>query len=302
MNTWRPTRRRTIDPAWGNAITLAVHKDDVYVLTDNRPVWYQVGLSESGPILTRNTYMESLPLWAVGSVAVSKVGVHYASGHGLVALLRGDSRVIGSSAWLGDQWRRTDPASAVGAVQGNAYFLSTSVDSFLFEFDDGLFTDNPRTELTGLNFGGLAIGATAAAADGQKLLWAKEGTVYEWDRAAYPARSHTDLSPLRCSKPCCKFFYRSAFEDEHRSATYTWAEVHFGREYAAPEVELRIYRIRCGCPELVCRRVVRSCRPFAIRGCRRDEDWYFELEGCGEVLSVTFDTSASSLRGDSGAK
>lgn len=308
INTWSRKRRRTIKRQWGRPLALVTHNDDIYVLTDKHVIWYRMALGDSGPTLTRHIHRPITPLLSEKAITVSEIGVVFPSDRGLVAVLRDQIQVISSPFFDHDRWRQLDPDSMVAAVYGDTYVMSTSVDAFLFAFDDTLYSERTRTHVVGLNMGGVMIGAEAMATCDRGILIANGGTVYYWDWYQHPLRNHRSRHcDETLDRECCPFFWRSRIEDENRSFTYTAAEIHFGNEIPNPEVTFRIWEGNCdnehdcGC-ELIEECVITDCEPFRLPGCRRGEDHWVEIEGCAHVLSVTLATSFHALRGDGRGK
>ncbi len=287
--TWSKHRRRKVRAEWGHPLAIEVHKDDVYVVTDNKPVHYRLQLHDSGVQMQRNLINKRLPLVSLPSLSSGYQGVVYASDAGLVMLNGGQAQVISSPWFNRDQWRRLKPETLVGAVHDDAYVMSTEVDAFLFEFGDGVFADNQHSDLVGLNLGGRIIGADAMYSD-DALYWAKEGVIYRWDWEAMATGNHKD--PEQQPEECCPLFYRPAIEDVNSSATYTAAEVHVRKG----EFTFRYYDVDCGNPELIDEETVNSCEAFRLTDCRRTEDSMIEVEGCGVIDSMTLGTSFQALR------
>lgn len=291
--TWHPTRRRSIHPTWGAPVALKVHGDDVYVLTDDLPVYYRTRLAESGPVFDRNVIQKHLPLVAINSLSSGVNGVVYASVDTLVQLNGGKAMSLSSPWFNHDDWRRIKPTTIAGTIHNDAYIFASETDAFLLEFGDSTFAENKRSQLVGLRLGGTIKQATAFKA-GKTVKWAQGGKVYEWDRLAAGPQAHSEQPPYE--NPCCPGFYRTGLVDANVSGTFTAGEVH---TLPNTTVDLEVWRETTQAGE---RQVLRSLRvtnrkPFRLPAVKREEDTFVELTFCGTVTSLSVATSLTSLRG-----
>ncbi|OQX10504.1 MAG: hypothetical protein BWK73_20160 [Thiothrix lacustris] len=280
--TWSPRRTRHVRKRWGKPLQLAVHGEVIYLLTDNTPVVYEVRLTDTGVRLNRTVIEKHLPLSSLGGTATNSKGIIYPSDSGLVALTGTTAAILSSPWWNKDQWRALHPDTLVGAVHEDAYIFSTRKAAYILEFGDDMYADNKTANLMRLSLNSTIVGASAMT-DHDVLYWVKDGVGYRWDRNAEAAT-------------CCPFTYRTAVVDGNLPLTLTAAEVH-----GSPDTRLtvRYYReteVR-GVREKLRELAVFERTPFRLPGTHRNEDTFFELEGCGVVDSVTFATSHTGLRG-----
>ena len=283
--TWSARRTRHVRKRWGKPLQLVARGETLYLLTDNTPVIYEVRLTDTGVRLNRTVIEKHLPLSSIGGTATSSKGIIYPSDSGLVALTGTTAAILSSPWWNKDQWRALRPDTLVGAVHEDAYVFSTRNAAYVLEFGDDMYADNKTANLMRLSLNNTIVDASAMAAS-DALYWVTDGVGYRWDRDGEAAT-------------CCPFTYRTAVVDGNLPLTLTAAEVHGDPDMSLTVRYYRETEVR-GVREKLRELSVFERTPFRLPGTHRNEDTFFELEGCGVVDSVTFATSHTGLRGVGG--